>query len=79
MPIELRKWFQLTVGAISILVSIVCWLSIRSYIPASDVGAQIAASVLQIAAIPGFFQLFRIFLPLLLVKLWPGMEGRKPE
>jgi hypothetical protein len=78
MSIELRKWFQLTIAAISILLSAVCWFSIRSYIPALDVGAQIAVSALLtllIAAIPGFFQLFRIFVPLLVVKLWPEMQG----
>ncbi|WP_295757261.1 hypothetical protein [Undibacterium sp.] len=44
MPIELRKWFQLSI-----------------------------ASALMMAAIPGFF-LLRLFLPLLLLKLWPGLE-----
>jgi uncharacterized membrane protein YhdT len=74
MPIELRKWFQLFVVLLSILFTGLCWLAIRAYIPAADLGAQIAASALMIAAIPGFFSLLRLFLPLLLLKLWPGLE-----
>jgi hypothetical protein len=74
MPIELRKWFQLSTASLSILFSALCWLAIRAYIPASDLGAQIAASALMVAAIPGFFSLLRLSLPLLLLKLWPGLE-----
>jgi hypothetical protein len=74
MAIELRKWFQLFVVLLSILFTGLCWLAIRTYIPAADLGAQIGASALMIAAIPGFFSLLRLFLPLLLLKLWPGLE-----
>jgi uncharacterized membrane protein YhdT len=74
MPIELRKWFQLFIVLLSILFTGFCWLAIRAYIPAADLGAQIGASVLMMAAMPGFFSLLRLSLPLLLLKLWPGLE-----
>lgn len=75
MPIELRKWFQVAIGILSLLLSILCLLAIRTSLPVSASVAQVALSVLFIASISGFYNLFRLFLPLILLKLWPGIEN----
>ena len=75
MPLELRKWFQASFGLLSIVLAFVCWLIVRSSLPASAEGAQLALALLFIGATTGFFNLLRIFMPLLIVKLWPGIEA----
>ena len=74
MPIELRRWFQAFIGALSLLITGSCLLLVRSALPAGADAASIGVSILFIAAIPGWIQIFRMFLPLLLVKLWPSLD-----
>lgn len=75
MPIELRKWFQLTIGILSLSMSGICWFMIRSYIPASAGGAQMALSILLMGASSGFFLILGKLMPLLIVKFFPGIEN----
>lgn len=74
MPIELRKWFQIFIGVLSLLLSILCLLAIRSALPESATLALAALCALFIGAISGFYNLFRVFLPLIMLRLWPGIE-----
>jgi len=74
-PLELRKWFQLTIGILSLSMSGICWFMIRSYIPPSDGGAQMALSLLLIGSISGFFLIFSRLLPLLIVQFFPPIEN----
>lgn len=76
MPIELRKWFQIFIVVLSFLLSILCVLVIRASLPETASAAQGALVALFIGAISGFYNLFRLFLPLILAKLWPGIENK---
>ncbi|MBK1891291.1 hypothetical protein Undi14_14730 [Undibacterium sp. 14-3-2] len=75
MPIELRKWFQLTIGILSLSMSGICWFVIRSYIPPSAGGAQMALSILLMGASSGLFLILGKLMPLLIVKFFPGIEN----
>ena len=73
--IEQRKWFIASVGLLSLLASTACLLVVRSALPESAVGAETALALMFIGAVSGFARLLTLFIPLLILKLWPGIEG----
>ena len=75
MPLEFRRSFKVVVGVLSFATSVVCFFLLRSALPASETGLQVALYVLFIGAIAGLDRLLTRFLPLLLLKLWPQLES----
>lgn len=71
MPLELRKGFQIAIALISLVLAATCWLLIRPYLKDADNAAQAAFATLSIVTVPGFTTVLRLFLPLILVKLFP--------
>lgn len=72
--LENKKWFNISVTMLSTGIALVCMLMIRSYIPKTDQYAYLALAILFIGAVSGFSGLFRLVLPLILVKLWPKLD-----
>lgn len=78
VPIERRKWFVFLIGFISIAGAGVCFFVVRSALPSEATGAHVALALLFMGATSGFVTVLNLFLPLLLVKLWPGLEAPRP-
>ncbi|MBR7778430.1 hypothetical protein [Undibacterium rugosum] len=74
MPLELRRSFQITTGVLGLGLSMLCYWLIRDSVAPMQGGAAMALSILFIAAVPGFQRLLVLFLPLLLVKLFPSLD-----
>ena len=72
MPVELRKWFQITTAALGLGAAFACWHVVHASIPSAGPGPQMALSLLFVGAIAGFHRLITLLLPLVLVKLLPG-------
>jgi hypothetical protein len=79
VPVERRKWFILLIGFIGLAGAGVCLLVVRSALPSEAQGAHIALTLLFIGAMSGFVTILNLLLPLLLVKLWPGLEAPHPR
>ena len=73
-PIENKRWFNISVAILGTSIALVCMLMIRSYIPKSDQHTHLALAILFIGAVSGFVGLFRLILPLILVKLFPKLD-----
>jgi hypothetical protein len=74
MQLEQKKWFQRGVVLLSVSLSIICFLTIRPFIPTSEIAAQFAFSGLIIGALAGFTALLRLLLPLILIKFLPKLD-----
>ncbi|MBC3933041.1 hypothetical protein [Undibacterium curvum] len=74
MPIELRRSFQITTGVLGLALSMLCYWLIRDGAAPMQGGAALSLSIMFIAAVPGFQRLLVLFLPLLLVKLFPRLD-----
>jgi hypothetical protein len=73
-PLEYKRWFNITVTILGASIALVCMLMIRSYIPKTDQHTQFALALLFIGAVSGFVGLLRLFLPLILVKVFPKLD-----
>ena len=79
LPIERRKWFVLLIGVVGIGAACVCLLVVRSSLPSEAGNAHIALTLLFVGAMSGFVTVLNLLLPLLLVKVWPGLEASRPQ
>jgi hypothetical protein len=79
MPLEFRTSFKVVVGAVGFATAVVCFFLLRSAVPTSETGLQVALYLLFIGAIAGFDRLLTRFLPLLLLRLWPQLESTKSK
>ena len=79
MPIELRKWFQLLTASISLVLTFTCWFYARTAIPSSETGAQMALVFLFVGAVPGFMLQLKFFLAILLIKIFPSLDGHAEQ
>lgn len=73
-PLELRKWFNVLVALLGIATAVICLLVVRSSLPAAALSAHIALTLLFVGAMGGFVTVLRLFLPFLVVKIWPSIE-----
>ena len=74
-PLELRKWFNVLIGLFSIATSVICVFVVRSALPETALSANVALTLMFLGAMGGFVTVLRLFLPLLIVKLWPSIEA----
>ena len=74
MPIELKRWFQILCGFLGISIAIACWLVVKSFVPEGEAGARLALLLLLVGAGMGISRLMEMFLPPLLVRLFPQLE-----
>lgn len=74
MPIELRRWFIALAFFISAGLALACFLVIRRTLSSDNALPNFALVLLSVSAIPGLFQIFKIFLSLVILKLFPGIE-----
>lgn len=79
VPIERRKWFVLLIGFIGIAGAGVCLLVVRSALPSEAQGPHVALALLFMGAMSGFVTALNLLLPLLLLKVWPGLEASHPQ
>lgn len=79
MPIELRKWFILLTFSLSAVLAYACWFYARAAIPSSETGAQMAITLLLMGAIPGFMLLLKFFMAILLIKIFPSLDGNTEQ
>ena len=73
-PIEHRRWFNMLVSILGVSIALICLIVVRMQIPKSEQHVQLALALLFIGAVSGFIALFRLFLPLILLKIWPKLE-----
>lgn len=78
VPIERRKWFVFLIGSVGIAGAGACLLVIRSALPSEAQGAHLALALLFMGAMGGYVTGLNSLLPLLVVKLWPGLEASPP-
>ena len=75
MPLELRKSFQLIIGALSLALCVACWLAVRNVFSTCEANAQVALGLLLVVSPAGFYRLFMAIVPLVLVKAFPSLES----
>ena len=73
-PLEHRRWFNMLVSILGVSIALVCLIVVRMQIANSEQHVQLALALLFIGAVSGFIALFRLFLPLILLKIWPKLE-----
>ena len=73
-PLEHRRWFNMLVSILGVSIALVCFIVVRMQIAKSEQYVQLALALLFIGAVSGFIALFRLFLPLILLKIWPKLE-----
>lgn len=73
-PLETKRWFNISVAILGTSIALICMLMVRSYIPKTDQHTHLALAILFIGAVSGFVGLFRLILPLILVKAFPKLE-----
>ena len=76
MLIESRRWFQYVVGLGAVAITLALATPIYFALQARPSAAGIALPFLAAGAIAGFSRLLTLLLPLLLLKLWPGLDQR---
>jgi hypothetical protein len=74
-PLELRKWYQALIGAITLSVVAACMFVLRAALSAEPAVPHIAAAVLGIGAMGGIYNLLRITVAIALTKLFPSIES----
>ena len=78
-PLELRKWFQILCYLLGLALAGSCYWVLRPLAQDQTTGVQLALSLLLIGALNGFERILTLFLPILLVKLWPRIESPDPK
>lgn len=61
-------------GVTAAIASWACWFYIGSGLESNAHGARVALLLLVIGAALGFKRLFTLLVPLVLTKIWPGLD-----
>lgn len=77
MHSEQRKSFQIIVAALSVSLSLFCWAVVRPHVPKTENLAQLGFALLLLVAIPGFMSIFKVILPIVILKIWPQLDKPK--
>jgi hypothetical protein len=75
MPVERRKWFIAFVGLLGLGAAAACVYFVHAALPGDSAGARVALAFLLMGAASGFVTLLNVLLPLVLVRLWPALDG----
>ena len=78
-PLEFRRWFQLVAVLLSLAIALPCFWVLRSALPQAEDGLQIFLLVLFVGAFAGFDRLLTLFLPIVILKLWPQIESPRAK
>ena len=72
-PVELRKWFQVLTGVLSLAIVLTCFKTLGAVIP-PQLDAQFSLVVLFLGSTLGINRLLTSFLAIVITKLWPQLE-----
>lgn len=72
---ESRKWFQAVVALASLGIVAACLWSVHASLPAQAEAAKLALLVLGWAAFYGLDRFLMLFLPIVVLKVWPRLES----
>ncbi len=76
--LEGRKWFQVLAGVLSVASVLMCFAVVDPALNTSALGPHLVLLILCAGACSGFERLLTLFLPIILVKLWPAIEPSDP-